>query len=126
MDGRTEIRAKLLLDPSVTDLVGEYESLPAIFDSPLVPEKYLDPAISMYLTTPVDGGLNYGSYNNTVNCFSKTYKEAQSIQDAVYQALNRKSYDGSFFRCSKQVIIPPQETGGDYNAPVEVLVRSEI
>lgn len=123
MDGRTEIREKLVLDSSVTSLVGSFEGSPAIFDAPLTPQKYDGAAISMYLVSPTNGGLEYGEYSNTVNSWASTYTQAENIQDAVYKSLNRLSQDDVFFRCSKQVIIPPQETGGDYNAPVEVLTR---
>jgi len=119
MDGRTEIHAVLSADAPVIALVGT-----AVYDAPLVPDNYTGAAISMYLTAPTNGGDSIGIYNNTVNCWGKTYTQVEDMQDAVFNALNRKSYGGNtFFRCSKSVIIPPQNTDGDYNAPVEVLVR---
>ena len=124
MEGRTELRAKLIADSAVTALVGTYKGSPAIFDAPLTPDKYDDAAISMYLTSPTDGGETLGIFSNTVNCWATSYTVAENMQDAAFEALNRRM-EGSdtFFKCSKQVIIPPQNTGGDYNAPLEVLVR---
>lgn len=126
MDGRSEIRTKLLADSAVTALVGTYETLPAIFDAPLAPDKYKDAAISIYQTGVINNALNYGQYANTVNCFSKAYTTAEDLQEAVVNALNRQSQDGYFFVCSKQIIIPAGQTGEDYNAPVEVLTKTEI
>lgn len=123
MDGRTEIREKLLADATVVSLVGTFEGQPAIFDAPLTPQKYTDAAISMYQTSPTVGGLEYGQIQNTVNCWATSYTVAENMQDAVLTALNRVSENGVFFVPFKQVIIPPQETGGDYNAPVEVTTK---
>ena len=124
MDGRTEIRAKLLTDTAVTTQLGTYDSVAAIFDAPVAPDQYTDNCLTMYLTAPTNGGLDIGIYQNTVNCYAKTYQEAESIQDSVYSSLNRHS-EGSdtFFGCSKQVIIESGQTGSDYNAPVEVTVK---
>jgi hypothetical protein len=124
-DGRSEMQAKLKADPAVTALVGTYLSKPAIYSVPLTPEKYTGDAISMYLSAPTDGGLEYGSYRNTVNCWTTDYSKSENLQAAVFDSLNR-SLEGSdtFFVCSKLQVIPPQQLGGDYNAPVEVLVRT--
>jgi hypothetical protein len=124
MEGRTEIYNVLSVDTNVTDKIGTYSSKPAIFTSPVVPASYKKNAISMYLTVPTNGGLEYGNYSNTVNNFAKSYNEAEDMQKAVYDSLNRAS-EGSdtFFLCAKQIVISPSDTGGDYNAPVEVLVR---
>jgi hypothetical protein len=124
IDGRAEIQAKLKADSSVSDLVGTYLDQPAIYSIPLAPSSYSGTAITMYLTSPVDGGLVLKSYRNTVNCWALSFNEAQALQEAVYQCLNRQSYgNDSSFKCSKTQIIEPQEISGDYNAPVEVLVR---
>lgn len=119
INGRTEMQTKLTNDATVYGLVGE-----EIYSIPLTPQKSTGPAISMYLSSPTDGGLNYGSYRNTCSCWSKTYMGAQDIQDAAFNALNRQSEDSNtFFVCSKLQVIPPAKIGGDYNAPLEVLVR---
>ena len=124
MDGRTEIRAKLLADSTVTTQLGLYATLPAIFDAPVAPDQYADNCLTMYLTAPTNGGLDIGIYQNTVNCYAKTYQEAESIQESVYSSLNRHSEGANtVFTCSKQVIIESGVTGSDYNAPVEVTVK---
>lgn len=127
MDGRTEIRAKLLATSAVTDLVGVYATLPAIFDAPLTPQQYDGAAISMYQTAPVIVGQPLRQVQNTVNCWAGSYSKAEEIQDAVATALSRNTKDGVYFVCTKQQVIPPQDSAGtDYNAPVEVLTKKAI
>jgi len=125
MNGLTETKAKLLADPSVVSSVSTYKTKPAIFGKPVVPEKVSGNAISMYLSVPVDGGLEYGNFGLTVNCWASKYDKCIDIQEAVYNALNRQTYAGNtFFLCIKSVVIPSTTVGGgEYNAPVEVLVR---
>ena len=119
MEGRTEIRTALSGDSTVTDITST-----RIFASPVIPQGTKLPAASMYLSATTSGGLEIGNYSNTVNCFADTYNEAEDLQDAVFEALNRSSGDnGTFFLCGKQIVIPPSNTGGEYNAPVEVLTR---
>jgi len=125
MDGRTELRAKLIADSAVVALVGTYKGSPAVFDAPLAPNDYEDNAVTMYLSASFIGGPVVQA-QNTVNCFAKTYTEAENIQAAVYDSLYRSRYDDVAFTPSKQVVIPPQNTGGDYNAPVEVLTKQAI
>jgi hypothetical protein len=113
------MRTALLLDATVNAIADN-----RIYASPVVPSDIELPAVSMYLTTVTDGGLEYGNFPNTVNCFADSYNDAEDLQDAVFQALNRSSGENeTFFTCGKQIIIPPSNTGGEYNAPVEVLTR---
>lgn len=119
IDGRAELQAHLKADSSVTDIVGT-----AIYSIPVVKNKTAAKAISMYLTSPTAGSNTIGIYRNTINCWTKTYADSEALQEAVFQSVNRAGYGGNtFFKCDKLQVIPPQETGGDYNAPVEVLVR---
>ena len=119
-----EVKAKLLATPAVVSSVGTYLTKPAIFGKPVVPPKYTGKAISMYRSIPTSGGLEYTAKGITVNCFGKTRDNAEDIQTEVFEALNRRAYgEDTFFLCSKIQIINPQNTGGDYNAPVEVLLR---
>lgn len=119
-----EVKAKLLSDPDVVALVGTYSSKPAIYGNPLAPSKYNGDAITMYRTSPRNDSLEYAEDLITVNCFSRKRNKAAEIQDEVRKALNRNMEgDNTFFRTSSLPIIPPQNKEGDYNAPVEVLVR---
>ncbi len=124
MNGLTEVKAKLLADSAVVASTGTYLTKPAIYGQPLAPNKYEGKAITMYNSLPINGGLNYGSYGITVNNFGKKYSDVSTMQEAVFDALNRHAEgEATFFRCTKLQIISPRETGGDYNAPVEVLTR---
>ncbi len=129
MDGLTEVKAKLLADSSVVAGVGEYAGVPAIYGIPILPATYTypalnDQAISMYVSVPVSGGLEYGSSTITVNSFGKKRSGVVSNQALIFEALNRRSYgQDAYFVCSKLPVIPPQNTGGDYNAPVEVQTK---
>lgn len=123
-EGRAEMQAKLKADSAVTAKVGTYASEPAIYSTALMPEAFDGAGVSMYLSSPTDGGDNLQNYRNTISCWSKRREEVEELQDAVFTALNRHA-EGSttFFKCSKIQVIPPPKKGGDYNAPVEVLVR---
>ena len=124
MDGRTEVKAKLLADSTVVSSVGTYLTKPAIYGQPLVPEAYTGKAISMYNAVPTNGRLELSTYGVTVNCYAKKYSDVETIAEAVFDALNRHSgINESFFVCSKLPVIPAPETGGDFNQPIEVLVR---
>ena len=125
MNGTVETKLKLLADSTVTGLVTTYLSKPAIFSKPVIPEKVKGAAISIYRSLPTDGGLDFGNYGVTVNCYAKTFKKAEDMQDAVFSALNRHSQgDDTFFVASKTLILQPASIGGgDYNAPVEVTVK---
>ena len=124
MLGLTEVKAMLLATPAVVSSVGTYSSKPAIYGKPVVPQKYSGKAISMYLSAATNGGLDILENTITVNCYGSTYNNTITIQDEVYTALNRESYESdTFFRCSKLPVLPASQTADDYNAPVEVLVR---
>ncbi len=125
INGRSEIQAKLKADSNVTALVDVYLTQPAIYSVPITPDyAMVKGAISMYLSTPIDGSLEFETANNTVNCWALDYNKAEALQQAVFASLNRVSENGNtFYKCSKQIIIPPQEISGEYNAPVEVLFR---
>lgn len=124
MLGITEVKAKLLADTTVVASVGTYQTKPTIYGKPVVPQKVTGKAISMYLSTGTNGGLEIEQYTITVNCYGVKYNDVITIQDAVYQALNREQYGtDTFFRCSKLPVLPASQTADDYNAPVEVLVR---
>lgn len=124
MDGMTELRDKLRADSTVTGLVVSYGGFPAIYEYPVIPSNVHGAAISMYFASPRVGGLEYVSSPATVNCYARTYKDALALQDAAQSAVNRKMEGtDTFFVGSKLPVIPPQSTGGDYNAPIEVLIR---
>jgi len=124
MSETTEVRDKLRNTPAVTAVVGTYEGAPAIFGRPVAPDGYDEDIITMYLSVPTQGGLEYGNFGITVNNYSNDYARAQNMQKVVFDTLNRRSGDNdAFFLCSKLPIIPSGSTGDDYNAPVEVLVR---
>lgn len=125
IDGRTEIQAKLKADSTVVGIVGIYKTQPAIFSVPIMPQKYAGKnGISMYLSGVKDGGAELDGTRNTCSCWTQSYSKAEELQEAVFAALNRHS-EGSntFFKCNKLQIIEPRDLGGDYLAPVEVLVR---
>jgi len=121
------MQTKLKADSTVTGLVGTYLSQPAIYSVPLMPQKYDGNGkggISMYLSGIKDGGEELDGTRNTCSCWAISYDKAEELQEAVFSALNRHSEgNDTFFKCSKLQIIEPTALGGDYLAPVEVLVR---
>jgi len=124
IDGRAEIQTKLKADSTVLSIVGTYKSTPAIYSIPLMPLKYQGNGVSMYLSGSKDGGSELNGTRNTCSCWATDYSTAEALQEAVYSALNRHSESNdTFFKCNKLQIISPNEQGGDYLAPVEVLVR---
>jgi hypothetical protein len=85
-----------------------------------------DKTINHYRAGRIDGGKPIILTTDLIACRAYTENDAQNIQDAVFTALNRiKSDDDcSFFVCSKLQVIPPSDSTDNYNAQVEVSVKS--
>jgi hypothetical protein len=88
--------------------------------------KVKDKTINHYTSSPINGGLPFIQTIQIVSCRAYKEKDAKSIRDAVFTALNKiKSADGcSYFYCTKQPVIPPLDKTDNYNAQVFVSVRS--
>jgi hypothetical protein len=82
--------------------------------------------INHYQMDPIDGFLKAFTTKHMVACRAFKETDAETIQTAVFNALNRvKSADGkSNFLCFKRPAIPPKDGEDNYNAPVEITVRS--
>jgi len=132
---RTDVTLQGLLDSAIIGGVDFY----FIWNSTLVPSTIATDSsneyevtssmktINFYLLEPEDLTLSYGEQIFTINCRGPEEEDAKNIQNAGIDCLNRNLLGESegFMTCSKQVVIPPSPGGDDnYNAPVEVTIKS--
>ncbi|GAG03676.1 unnamed protein product, partial [marine sediment metagenome] len=102
--------------------------IPCIFANNVLPdwlESSITKTINYYRVTPINGGLEYGQLSYSVSCRANNSPDAETIQEAVFDALNRQqsSTDG-FFICTALPVIPPADSTDNYNAPVEVQIKT--
>lgn len=85
-----------------------------------------DNTINHYTVSPVDGGKPIVLTTHMVVCRAYLETDAVDMQTAVFDALNRvrSADEKSFFVCSKLPVIPPYDKTDNYNAQVEVSVKS--
>jgi hypothetical protein len=142
MSYKTNIQSLIYNDSTVQSLVTSYVQSTTtkymIWQGSLIPKKVSTDTDSNYEPTPNDKTINHYTASNRdggkpivlttqiVSCRAYKETDATDIQDAVFDALNRiKSDDNcSFFVCSKLPVIPPADSTDNYNAQVEVSVKS--
>jgi len=139
MQFETDLHRKLYNDTGVQSAVSNYEYQSStyymIFYSRLIPvtinttagnytPTLEDKTINYYRLDPVRGGIRPHFLNYSASCRAYTQYDAETIQDAVFTALNRKRHNKSFFVCRKLAIIPPADQADNYNAPVEIMIKS--
>jgi hypothetical protein len=99
-----------------------------IFNEMVLPEfitqKDQPKTINYYRSAIVNGKLSYGFFFYTINCRADTIGDAEAIQIAVFNAINRKSNDSVFFICDISPVIAPADATDNYNAPVEVQIKT--
>lgn len=131
----TRIQTILYNNATVTALLStytDYNSVTkyAIFNDNVIPkwaQQYdLPKTINYYSISPVDGGLNYGDIQYSISCRANEKYDAQLIQKAVFDVLNRKASNTTgFFICSALPVIEPVDSTDNYNAPVEVRIKTK-
>ena len=127
----SRIQDKLYNDPGIQALVDTFKdnndvTRYGIFNDKVRPKWFTgDNCITYYRLAPVDGGLEYGDYMYTVNCRARTMTEAEDLQIAVFNALNRRSSsDDGFIVCSALPVISPIDSTDNYNAPIEAHLKT--
>jgi len=131
----TRIQTALLADSSVTSLLSTFVDSNtvtqyAIFNDGVMPkwatELSLPNTINYYRIGSVDGGLEYGDVRYSISCRGDELQDAEDIQYAVYTALNRhlSSLTG-FFICTALPTISPKDSTDNYNAPIEVRIKTK-
>ena len=124
--GANLITEKLKATPAILALVETFVTQPAIWFDTICPTDFKGTeSINFYLTSPVNGGLEFGLYNYTINCRSKTHNGAKTLQNTVFTALNRKlpNSERGIFNCNALQVISPSSEDDTYNAPVEAKVK---
>ena len=111
----------------ITDLLGDYESVKALFNSTVIPSDCSAlSTINFYQTAPIDNRLEYGLGAYTVNCRAQTQIEAETIAQAVVTAVNRRGSGDAFYYCQTGAVIPPQDETDVFNVPVEITIKKRI
>ena len=78
--------------------------------------------INHFSVSTESGGSEVIDVLRQVSCRAYTQQDAEAIQNAVFNSLNRvKSSDGAaFFVANKDAVIPPIDDTDNYNAPLTV------
>jgi len=124
---------ELLNDPTITTLLDTYtdgasNTLPAIFYDEVIPSNVPDSVqktINFYRASPIDGGLEYLDIGYTVNCRGAIKLDAENIQKAVFDIVNRYNKDTYFLKASILPNISPANDRDNYNAPLEVQIKTK-
>ena len=112
---------------SITNLLGDYANVKALFDSTVIPSDCSAlRTINFYQTAPIDNRLEYGLGTYTVNCRAETQNEAETIAQAVVSAVNRRGSGDAFYYCQTGVTLPPQDETDVFNVPVEITIKKRI
>jgi hypothetical protein len=102
----------------------------AIFPEPVIPTwatKDLVPkTINYFMISPIDGALSYGDVTYNISCRANSLYDAQLIQKAVFDAMNRAySNTTGFFVCNVLPPLEPRDKTDNYNAPLEVRIKTK-
>lgn len=110
---------------AITDLIGTYESTPAIFSDSRVPADYtsVDATINYYLATPFDARTDWQIDTWTVNCRAQTSRLSRDLANAVLDEINRNNYSDYFINCQLLPEIGPADETDNYNNIVEATVK---
>ena len=137
---QTDLHTTIYNDATIQSLVSSYVKSTvteyAVFNSNLIPSDIStdsglknfdvsDTTINHYTVTPQDDSIPLTDLTRSVSCRAYTYEDAETLQTAVSDALNRKRVNDSFFVCSRLSIIPPADESDNYNAPVEVKILNK-
>ena len=107
-----------------------------IFNNSLIPDEVetdsgdyepdvKDTTVNHYRSGAINGGSMVINTSFSVNCRAYKEQDAEELQQACYNALNRvRSSDGKyFFVASKLQIITPADNNDNYNAVVDLNVK---
>ena len=139
-DYQSDLHTTLYSDSTIQGLVSTYvkdsTTMYAIFNSPLIASDITtdtgiknfdvsDTTINHYNVTPLDDSILLTDVVRSISCRAYTAQDAETLQTAVKDALNRKRVNDSFFVCSRLSIIPPADESDNFNAPVEVKILNK-
>lgn len=128
--GSDKIAEIIYNDTGILALIDTFESKPSIWFDLIVPESFELTSgksyINFYRATPVVGALEWGDFSYTINCRAENNINANTLQDAVFSAFNRKNTttDRGLFICTVLPTIPPKDDRDDYNALLEVQLKT--
>lgn len=114
----------LLNDSTITALTSAYGTGKAIFFGHVLPKDLDDSATSInyyYESEGLRGGFK--KFPWMVNCRASTEYEAATLQEAVFNVLNRYC-SGNYYLCENIEVIPPTDETDNYNAPMRVIIKA--
>ena len=116
-----------LNDTSITSLLDTQDSTLGLFNSRAIPQFFTEfKTINFYLSSPINGALEWNQYFYSVNCRAKTDGESRAIAQAVFDHLNRADFSGYHTNCNVLGTIPPQDETDSFNTPIEVILKSRL
>ena len=139
MSYKDELQVILYNDSTIQSLVSTWiqstTTYYMIFGESLIPEvlsadtgnyrpTVKDKTINHYQSGGISGGLPLIFTTHTVNCRAYTELGAVAIQSAVFNALNRVRSTSGFLVCESLPVIQPQDETDNFNAIIEVNIRS--
>lgn len=108
---------------AITTLLDAYSSGYALF-SGIIPGDFAgNESINYYMSSPLNGGLEYELYRYTINCRSELHYTSRVMAKAVYDTLNRVSDSTFNFVCQVLQTIPPVDETDNFNTPVEITIK---
>jgi hypothetical protein len=111
----------------ITDLLDTVSGVKGLFDGRSVPDFFTaDKTINFYITSPINGGLEWSEYIYSVNCRAKTDGESREIAQVVFNKLNRADFNGYHTNCNVLGTIPPINDIDNFNTPIEVILKSRL
>ena len=124
MNGALEIRNILKANAGVIAIIGTSDKVSIGIASP--PEWSLsDTTALIYQSGIRDATLEYYETEFTVDCRATTEPKSIALQDAVIEAINRKSTSTGIFKCSAYAVIPPVDESDNYNTPAAIRVTGK-
>lgn len=128
MNGKVALFNALKNDSGVTSIVSDLGGgVPAIAVGIVEPNTWgVDlTTILIYDPVGVDNTLDWLSADVTVNCRAQTFGVAESLAQAVVNAVNRLPVvGGGRYYCVTGFMIEPANENDNYNLPVSVRIRS--
>lgn len=130
MIGQSELYSALNVT-AITSLLTDYNGLPGLFFSSLIPQSFngvetkaQDTTIIYYPAGNFNLALNYGQYPFYINCRAATFKTSRELAETVVANINRKG-DGFFITCELQATIPPIDETDNHNTVVSITLKTK-
>lgn len=120
----------LLNVPAITGQLGSFivgpNTYPMLMNGHVMPASWGNQAttINYYLSTNMDGAIEWGDYTYYINCRAATESASSSLANSVFNQLNRLSRPHYGAVCMILPPVIPEDETDNYNTIVEVQFRT--